>query len=41
MAGKKFSLDDKYTVQEGRIAISGVQALVRLPMDQFRRDRAA
>ncbi|MEE8433288.1 MAG: indolepyruvate ferredoxin oxidoreductase family protein, partial [bacterium] len=41
MAGKKFSLDDKYTVQEGQIAISGVQALVRLPMDQFRRDRAA
>ena len=41
MAGKSFSLDDKYTVLEGQIAISGVQALVRLPMDQARRDRAA
>ncbi len=36
-----FSLDDKYTLTEGRVAITGIQALVRLPMDQHRRDRAA
>lgn len=36
-----FSLDDKYTLTEGRVAITGVQALVRLPMDQHRRDRQA
>ncbi len=36
-----FSLDDKYRLTEGRVAITGVQALVRLPMDQHRRDREA
>ncbi len=36
-----FSLDDKYTLRKGRVAITGVQALVRLPMDQHRRDREA
>lgn len=36
-----FSLDDKYTLSEGRVAITGIQALVRLPMDQHRRDREA
>ncbi len=36
-----FSLDDKYTLTEGRVAITGVQALVRLPLDQHRRDREA
>jgi len=41
MASKTFDLDDRYTVLEGQIAITGVQALVRLPMDQNRRDRAA
>lgn len=28
------SLDDKYTLERGRIYISGTQALVRLPMLQ-------
>ena len=41
MASHKFSLEDKYTVLEGQIAITGVQALVRLPIDQHRRDQAA
>ena len=36
-----FSLDDKYTLTEGRVAMTGIQALVRLPMDQHRRDREA
>jgi len=35
------SLDDKYVRDEGRIYITGVQALVRLPLVQRRRDRAA
>ncbi len=36
-----YTLDDKYTRQEGRIYLSGVQALVRLPIMQALRDRAA
>ena len=35
------SLDDKYESREGRIHITGSQALVRLAMMQFIRDRAA
>jgi indolepyruvate ferredoxin oxidoreductase len=35
------SLDDKYTSTEGRIHITGSQALVRLAMMQYRRDQAA
>src|SRR5579864_8839506 len=35
------TLDDKYTQQSGRIYLSGVQALVRLPMMQRQRDAAA
>ncbi len=35
------SLDDKYTLDHGRVFISGVQALVRLPIMQRRRDCAA
>ncbi|NNL84822.1 MAG: indolepyruvate ferredoxin oxidoreductase family protein [Myxococcales bacterium] len=36
-----FSLDDKYVKREGRVAMTGIQALVRLPLDQARLDRAA
>jgi indolepyruvate ferredoxin oxidoreductase len=35
------TLDDKYTLSSGRVYLSGVQALVRLPMMQRERDRAA
>ncbi|MFM8510045.1 MAG: indolepyruvate ferredoxin oxidoreductase family protein, partial [Betaproteobacteria bacterium] len=35
------SLDDKYTLPEGRAFMSGVQALVRLPMLQRQRDALA
>ena len=35
------TLDDKYTLDRGRAFMSGVQALVRLPMLQQQRDRAA
>ena len=34
-----FSLDAKYTQAEGTILLSGVQALVRLPLDQHRADQ--
>jgi indolepyruvate ferredoxin oxidoreductase len=34
-------LDDKYRLERGRAYLTGIQALVRLPMDQIRRDRRA
>ena len=37
----KVSLDDKYTLDTGRVFLTGTQALVRLPMLQRERDRAA
>src|SRR5436190_23332758 len=36
---REISLDDKYLLEEGRILLTGVQALVRLPLDQHRADR--
>src|SRR5690606_33590217 len=36
-----YTLDHKYTRTEGRIYLSGVQALVRLPLMQRLRDQAA
>ncbi len=41
MAFLAVSLDDKYALEEGRIFVTGTQALVRLPMVQRWRDRAA
>ena len=35
------SLDQKYTQETGHVFMTGIQALVRLPMAQIRRDRAA
>ncbi|MET0365198.1 MAG: indolepyruvate ferredoxin oxidoreductase family protein, partial [Sphingobium sp.] len=34
------TLDDKYTQETGRVLLSANQALVRLPLDQARRDQA-
>ncbi len=34
------SLDDKYTQEAGRVFMSGIQALVRLPLLQSQRDKA-
>lgn len=34
------SLDDKYSAQTGQVFLTGTQALVRLPMMQYQRDRA-
>ena len=36
-----FSLADRYELEEGRLFLSGIQALVRLPIEQMRRDRRA
>ncbi len=33
------SLDSKYRIESGRIFLSGIQALVRVPVDQHRADR--
>ncbi|MFZ9348781.1 MAG: indolepyruvate ferredoxin oxidoreductase family protein, partial [Arenimonas sp.] len=38
---RDYTLDHKYSRQQGRIYLSGVQALVRLPLMQQMRDRAA
>lgn len=35
------SLNDKYLANDGRVFMTGTQALVRLPMAQMRRDRAS
>jgi len=34
-------LSDKFTLEHGRVYLTGIQALVRLPIDQMRRDRRA
>ncbi len=34
-------LSDKYTLERGRVYLTGIQALVRLPIDQMRRDQRA
>ena len=34
-------LSEKFTVEHGRVYLTGIQALVRLPIDQMRRDRRA
>ena len=35
------TLDDKYSLERGRVFLTGIQALVRLPMLQRQRDLAA
>ncbi|MGI9332573.1 MAG: indolepyruvate ferredoxin oxidoreductase family protein, partial [Gammaproteobacteria bacterium] len=39
--GRTVSLDEKYTLESGRVFLTGIQALVRLPMVQRQRDVAA
>lgn len=39
--GDAISLEDKYTATDGKVFMNGTQALVRLPLVQMRRDRAA
>ena len=39
-AATDLSLNQRYTLECGEVMLSGIQALVRLPMDLMRRDRA-
>ena len=41
MTANDINLDDKFTKREGRVFLSGVQALMRIPMVQVWRDREA
>ena len=41
MALAQVSLDDRYALERGRVLMTGIQALVRLPMLQRQRDAAA
>lgn len=41
MAVPMVSLDDKYALESGRVFLTGIQALVRLPLMQRQRDAAA
>ena len=34
-----YELDDRFRREDGRVFLSGVQALARLPVDQLRIDR--
>lgn len=36
-----YELDDRYLAADGRVFLTGIQALARLPLDQLRADRAA
>ncbi|MDH3299348.1 MAG: indolepyruvate ferredoxin oxidoreductase family protein [Acidimicrobiia bacterium] len=38
---RAYRLDDRYRATEGRVLLTGVQALARLPLDQLRIDAAA
>jgi len=40
MSSRGLSLDDKYQAETGDVLVTGIEALVRLPMDQIRRDRS-
>lgn len=39
--GKEYRLEDRYSATDGRVYLTGIQALVRLPLEQARADRAA
>ena len=42
MAGSRaYALDDRYLEDEGRVFLTGIQALARLPLEQLRVDRRA
>ena len=38
---KPYELEDRYRLSEGRVFLTGTQALVRIMLDQARRDRDA
>lgn len=38
---RTYTLEDRYLVDEGRVFLTGIQALARLPLEQLRADRRA
>ena len=40
MTASNVTLDDKYILEDGRVYLTGIQALVRLSLEQRRRDAA-
>jgi indolepyruvate ferredoxin oxidoreductase len=38
---QEVQLTDRYTIERGTVYLTGIQAIVRLPLDQMRRDRRA
>jgi len=38
---RAYALDDRYLADEGRVFLTGIQALARLPLEQLRSDRRA
>ena len=38
---QSYALEDRYDAERGRVFLTGTQALVRILLDQARRDRAA
>src|SRR5579859_4328597 len=41
LGAREVTLADRYTLDEGRVFLTGVQALVRVMLDQHRADRRA
>lgn len=41
MATQSYGLDERYLAEEGRVFLTGIQALARLPLDVLRADRRA
>ena len=41
LGDRTFRLSDRYELEEGALYLSGLQALVRIPLDQFRLDQRA
>ena len=39
LGDRTFRLSDRYELEEGALYLSGLQALVRIPIDQFRLDQ--
>jgi len=39
MSSRGVSLDDKYNAETGQVLLNGIEALVRLPVEQIKRDR--
>jgi indolepyruvate ferredoxin oxidoreductase len=40
MTKRSYSLEDRYGAETGRVLLTGIQALARIPVEQLRRDRS-